>query len=79
MITSTWKSLKSSPMMHEMREQLKKKAEKGQPSLSRKEANRTWREDILGILSEDQKRERKQQRQQKSSKRKFREVEVEEI
>jgi len=66
-------------MMHEMREQLKKKAEKGQPSLSRKEANRTWREDILGILSEDQKRERKQQRQQKSSKRKFREVEVEEI
>lgn len=79
MITATWKSLKSSPMMHEMREQLKKKAEKGQPTLSRKEANRTWREDILGILSEDQKKERKQQRQQKSSKRKFKEIENEDI
>ena len=69
MITATWPSLKSSPMMHEMRLQLKKKAEAGQPSLSRKEANRTWREDILGILSDDQKKQRKQKRQEKNSKR----------
>lgn len=71
MITATWSSLKSSPMMHEMRVQLKKKAEAGQPTLSRKEANRTWREDILGILSEDQKKQRKQKRQEKSSKRRI--------
>ena len=79
MITATWASLKSSPMMHEMREQLKKKAEKGQPTLSRKEANRTWREDILGILSEDQKKERKQKRQEKNTKKKIREIDTEEI
>jgi hypothetical protein len=52
--------------MQEIRVALKKKAEKGQPTLSRKEANRTWREDILGVLSEDQKKERKTQRQGKS-------------
>lgn len=74
MITATWASVKSSPMMHEMREQLKKKSEKGQPPLSKKESNRTWREDILGILSEDQKKERKQKRQQKSTKKRVREI-----
>ena len=79
MITATWASVKSSPMMREMREQLKKKAEKGQPTLSRKEANRTWREEILGILSEDQKKEKKQKRQEKSTKRKMREIDTEEI
>jgi hypothetical protein len=68
MITATWTSLKSSPMMSEIRQALKKKAGKGEPSISNKEANRTWREDILGILSEDQKRERKKQRQEKSKK-----------
>jgi hypothetical protein len=62
---ATWKSIKS-PIMQEIRVALKKKAEKGQPTLSRKEANRTWREDILGVLSEDQKKERKTQRQGKS-------------
>jgi hypothetical protein len=66
-------------MMREMREQLKKKAEKGQPSIPRREANRTWREDILGILSDDQKKERKQKRQEKSNKKRFKEVETEEI
>ena len=55
-------------MMSEIRQALKKKAGKGEPSISNKEANRTWREDILGILSEDQKRERKKQRQEKSKK-----------
>jgi hypothetical protein len=79
MITATWTSVKSSPMMREMREQLKKKAEKGQPSIPRREANRTWREDILGILSDDQKKERKQKRQEKSNKKRFKEVETEEI
>ena len=68
MITATWTSLKSSPMMSEIRQALKKKAGKGEPSISNKEANRTWREDILGILSEDQKRERKQKRQEKGKK-----------
>lgn len=68
MITATWPSLKSSPMMAEIRQALKKKAEKGQPTLSNKEANRTWREEILGILSDDQKSERKRKRQEKSRK-----------
>ena len=76
MVTATWTSLKSSPMMAEIRQALKKKAIKGEPSIPNKEANRTWREDILGILSEDQKKERKKIRQKKSSKN-FRETEEE--
>ncbi|MFZ9876482.1 MAG: hypothetical protein ACO3EY_05430 [Candidatus Nanopelagicales bacterium] len=68
MYTATWPSVKSSPMMHEIRIALKKKAAPGEPPLSRKEANRTWREDILGILSEDQKRQRKAARQKQSQK-----------
>jgi hypothetical protein len=66
---ATWKSIKS-PIMQEIRVDLKKKAEKGQPTLSRKEANRTWREDILGFLSEDQKRERKDKNREKNVKKK---------
>jgi hypothetical protein len=62
-------------MMAEIRQALKKKSEKGQPPISNKEANRTWREDILGILSDDQKRQRKQQRQEKNNRSKTREVE----
>lgn len=62
---ATWKSIKS-PIMQEIRQALKLKAEKGQPTPSRKEANRTWREEILGILSEDQKNQIKTQRQEKS-------------
>lgn len=57
-----WKSNKSL-VMQEIRADLKRKAEKGQSTLSRKEANRTWREDILGILSEEQKKNQKAQRQ----------------
>ncbi len=68
MYTATWPSLKSSPMMQEIRIALKKKAAPGEPTLSRKEANRTWREEILGILSEDQKRQRKATRQKQSKK-----------
>jgi len=76
MITATWTSLKSSPMMTEIRQALKKKSQKGEPPISNKEANRTWREDVLGILSEDQKKERKQKRQQSNNKnRQFREEE----
>jgi hypothetical protein len=75
MITAIWTSTKSSPMMAEIRQALKKKSEKGQPPISNKEANRTWREDILGILSDDQKRQRKQQRQEKNNRSKTREVE----
>jgi hypothetical protein len=63
---TTWPSLKSSPMMGEIRELLKKKSAKGEATLSRKEANRTWREDVLGILSEDQKRDAKRRRQERS-------------
>lgn len=65
MNTVTWKSIKS-PIMQEIRVALKKKAEPGQATLSRKEANKTWREDILGILSDHQKKERKAKRQEKS-------------
>jgi hypothetical protein len=75
MLTATWSSLKSSPIMAEIRENLKKKASKGQPPLSNKEANRTWREEILGNLSEDQKKQNKEKRQQNNKKNKFREVE----
>ena len=75
MITATWPSLKSSPMMTEIREALKKKAEKGEPPISNKEANRTWREDILGILSDDQKKQRKQQRQDKNNRSTVKEIE----
>jgi len=75
MITATWTSLKSSPMMAEIRQALKKKSEKGQPPISNKEANRTWREDVLGILSEDQKKQRKQKRQEKNNRSKFTESE----
>ncbi len=57
-----------SPIMQEMRVDLKKKAAPGQATLSRKEANRTWREDILGILSEDQKSAKKAFKQQQSAK-----------
>jgi hypothetical protein len=67
MITATWTSTKSSPMMTEIRQALKKKSEKGQPPISNREANRTWREDVLGILSDDQKRARKAIRQEKSN------------
>ena len=66
MITATWPSLKSSPMMAEIRQALKKKAGKGEPPISNKEANRTWREEVLGILSEDQKRDAKRRRQERS-------------
>ena len=65
-----WHSNKSL-VMQEMREQLKKKSRKGEPPLSKGEANRTWREEILGILSEDQKKQRKAERQQKDKKVKY--------
>jgi hypothetical protein len=64
MITATWTSKKSSPMMTEIRKSLKKTSQKGQPPISNQEANRTWREDVLGILSDDQKKQRKQKRQE---------------
>ena len=62
-----WKSNKS-PVMQEIRVALKKKAEKGQATLSRKEANKTWREDILGFFSEEQKRNQKLRRQKSNRK-----------
>ena len=64
MITTSWPSTKSSPMMAEIRECLKKKATSGEATPSRAEANRTWREDILGILSETQKKDAKRKRQE---------------
>lgn len=68
MFTATWPSLKSSPMMHEIRAELKGKSQPGQPTMSRKEANRTWREDILGIRSEEQKKADKAKKQQATKK-----------
>jgi hypothetical protein len=69
MNTGTWKSLKS-PVMSEIRIRLKKKSEKGQPPISNKEANRAWREDILGIFSEEQKKIDKQKRQERNTRNK---------
>jgi len=66
MYISTWVS-KKSPIMEEIRLALKKKAGKGEPSLSRREANRTWREDVLGILSDEQKRERKNKNRERNN------------
>lgn len=68
MFTATWPSVKSSPMMHEIREQLKGKSQPGQPTMPRKESNRVWREEILGIRSEEQKKADKTKRQQRSNK-----------
>jgi hypothetical protein len=70
MFTATWPSLKSSPMMGEIRESLKKKTAPGEATLSRKEANRTWREDILGIRSEEQKQIDKSKKQERNTKKK---------
>jgi len=67
MYVSTWIS-KKSPIMQEIRLALKKKAGKGEPSLSRKDANRTWREDVLGILSDEQKKERKNKNRERNNK-----------
>lgn len=77
MFTATWPSLKSSPMMREMREQLKGKAEPGQPTMSRKESNRFWREDILGIRSDEQKKADKLKKQEKTKNRRTRDTEEE--
>jgi hypothetical protein len=74
---ATWKSTKS-PIMQEIRLALKKKAEIGQPTPSRKESNRVWREEILGILSEDQKKQKKQERQKKTLNKKIKVLEEEE-
>ena len=76
MFNVTCKSIKS-PIMQEIRVSLKKKAEKGQPPISNKEANRTWREDILGLLSEDQKKEAKSKRQEKNKRNKVKETDSE--
>jgi hypothetical protein len=75
MLTATWSSLKSSPVMAEIRQRLKKKADKGQPTLSNRDANRTWREEILGNLSEEQKIQNKQRRQQKNKNNDSKEIE----
>lgn len=67
MNTATWPAPKSF-VMQEIRRCLKGKPVPGQPTPSRKEANRAWREDILGIRSEDQKKADKEFRQKKSKK-----------
>jgi hypothetical protein len=57
-----WPSLNSSPCMSDIRKQLKKKPAPGEPTPSRKEANRTWRECFLGHLPEKDKKARNQQK-----------------
>ena len=58
--------------MQEIRTKLKQKTEPGQPTPSRRVANRVWREEILGIKSEEQKSLDKQRKQQQSQKKKQR-------
>jgi len=70
MFTATWPSIKSSPMMHEIRENLKLKTEPGKPTPSRKEANKVWREDILGIRSDEQKHADKVKKQERNFRKK---------
>lgn len=55
MFAATWISLKSSLMLYEVRVQLKCESGPRKPTMSRKDSNRVWREDILGIRSEEQK------------------------
>lgn len=69
MIQAIWPN-KKSQMYSDIRIAVKTKTEKGQPTLSRKEANRAWREDFLGILSEEQKKQQKEMRQKKEIKHK---------
>jgi|688.fasta_scaffold17993_13 hypothetical protein len=69
MITAIWPNTKSQ-MYSDIRIALKLKPEEGKPTPSKKEAKRTWREDFLGILSEEQKKEQKKLRQVKSKKNK---------
>lgn len=76
MNTATWTSNKS-PIMQEIRIALKKKAIPGEPTPSKKEANRVWREEILGIKSELQKKQDKEFRQNKNKNKKYREIEEE--
>ena len=64
---ATWKSIKS-PVMQEIRKALKKKAAPGEPTPSNKIANQTWREEILGILSEEQKKQKSVARQKSAKK-----------
>lgn len=73
---ATWKSIKS-PVMQEIRQALKKKHIPGEPTPSRKEANKIWREEILGFLSEDQKKAQKAKRQEFSQKKKKKIQEIE--
>jgi hypothetical protein len=77
MYTATWPSIKSSPMMHEIRENLKLKPEPGKPTPSRKEANKTWREDILGIRSDEQKQADKIKKQERNSRKRVKPSEEE--
>lgn len=70
MNTATWKSIKS-PIMQEIRQNLKLKNESGKPTPSRKEANRIWREDILGIKSEEQKNAEKVKKQEFSKRKRI--------
>mgnify|MGYP007086128706 CR=1 FL=1 len=59
-------------MMSEIRKALKKKATPGQATLSRKEANKTWREDILGFRSNEQKEFDKVKKQERNNNKKNR-------
>jgi len=61
--------------MQEIRVCLKGRSEPGAPTMSRKEANRIWREEILGIKSEDQKKADKEYR--KSKNKKYQEIDLE--
>lgn len=69
MIQAIWPA-PDSKMYSEIRVALKLKPEEGKPTPSRKEANRSWREDVLGILSEEQKKEQKKLRQSKTNRKK---------
>ena len=61
--------------MQEIRINLKKKTEPGKPTPSRKEANRVWREEILGIKSEEQKIAEKAKKQERTKRKKIKVVE----
>jgi hypothetical protein len=63
--------------MQEIRVALKAKPEQGQPTPSRKISNRSWREDILGILNEEQRKKIKELKQKKNKSKIYKEFDLE--
>ncbi len=70
MNTGVWLSTKSSPIAAEIRKSLELKAGPGEAQLPNKIAKRFWREEMLGILTDSQKKDIMKQKLERRSQRK---------